>query len=218
MTDFNGLGLHLGNLSWLSDAEFAQISSIPVCVKSRQRPQLSGDDLNRGLLRRRLLKPFTACSTLFPSKTHGWNWNYLALGGERRRISRAGVTPKGSAKRCTSVGLRSAWPRPAVQASAKANPFISFSSFAIEIASSMFAWQEAVSPRYHSDMAPWQRQLMTANRQFHPGEKRLLAHVETLPNAPESICEDVRTICAAAGSLEQCVADHLVACPCAPSS
>jgi hypothetical protein len=37
-------------------------------------------------------------------------------------------------------------------------------------------------------------------------QKRL----ETLSNAPESICEDVRTICAAAGSLEHCVADHLV--------
>jgi predicted nucleotidyltransferase len=56
--------------------------------------------------------------------------------------------------------------------------------------------------------------LFAANRQFHPGEKRLLAHVEKLPNAPESVGEDVRTICAAAGSLERCVADHLVLVRC----
>jgi hypothetical protein len=52
--------------------------------------------------------------------------------------------------------------------------------------------------------------LFAANRRFHPGEKRLLAHVEQLPSAPESVAEDVRTICVAAGSLERCVADYLV--------
>jgi Domain of unknown function (DUF4037) len=52
--------------------------------------------------------------------------------------------------------------------------------------------------------------LFAANRQFHPGEKRLLVHAEKLPNAPESMLQDVRAICAAAGSLERCVADHLV--------
>jgi predicted nucleotidyltransferase len=52
--------------------------------------------------------------------------------------------------------------------------------------------------------------LFAANRQFHPGEKRLLVHVEKLPSAPESMVEDVRTVCATAGSLERCVADHLV--------
>jgi hypothetical protein len=51
--------------------------------------------------------------------------------------------------------------------------------------------------------------LFAANRQFHPGEKRLLAYVEQLPSAPESAAEDVRTICAAAGSLERCVAHYL---------
>src|SRR5208283_1619293 len=55
------------------------------------------------------------------------------------------------AKRSTSAGLRSAWLKAAAQASAKANPVLSFSSFAIEIASSRCAWQEAISPRYHSD-------------------------------------------------------------------
>jgi hypothetical protein len=51
--------------------------------------------------------------------------------------------------------------------------------------------------------------LFAANRQFHPGEKRLLVHLEQLPSAPESVIEDVRTICAVAGSLERCVADYL---------
>jgi hypothetical protein len=51
--------------------------------------------------------------------------------------------------------------------------------------------------------------LFAANRQFHPGEKRLLVHLEQLPSAPESVIEDVRTICAVAGSLERCVADDL---------
>ena len=52
--------------------------------------------------------------------------------------------------------------------------------------------------------------LFAANRQFHPGEKRLLAHVENLPSSPESMVEDVRTICSGAGSLERCIANHLV--------
>ena len=39
------------------------------------------------------------------------------------------------------------------QYSAKANACISFSSFASEIASAMVAWQEAISPRCHSDSA-----------------------------------------------------------------
>ena len=51
--------------------------------------------------------------------------------------------------------------------------------------------------------------LFAANRQFHPGEKRLLVHLEQLPSAPESVIEDVGTICAVAGSLERCVADYL---------
>jgi predicted nucleotidyltransferase len=52
--------------------------------------------------------------------------------------------------------------------------------------------------------------LFAANRRFHPGEKRLLALAQGLPSAPESMVEDVRTTCSRAGSLERCIADHLV--------
>jgi hypothetical protein len=52
--------------------------------------------------------------------------------------------------------------------------------------------------------------LFAAIRQFHPGEKRLLAYVEELSSGPNSMVEDLRTICSGAGSLERCVADHLV--------
>ena len=51
--------------------------------------------------------------------------------------------------------------------------------------------------------------LFAANRRFHPGEKRLLAHLERLPGAPESALEDIRAVCFGAASLERCVADHL---------
>src|SRR5215472_2347385 len=54
--------------------------------------------------------------------------------------------------------------------------------------------------------------LFAANRRFHPGEKRLLAHAEELPSVPESMIEDVRTSCSEAGGLERCVADHLILC------
>jgi len=52
--------------------------------------------------------------------------------------------------------------------------------------------------------------LFAANRRFHTGEKRLLAHTEELPSVPESMIEDVRTSCSQAGGLERCVADHLI--------
>ncbi len=52
--------------------------------------------------------------------------------------------------------------------------------------------------------------LFAAIRQFHPGEKRLLAYVGELPSAPESVVEGLRTICSGAGNLEHCIADNLV--------
>jgi hypothetical protein len=52
--------------------------------------------------------------------------------------------------------------------------------------------------------------LFAAIRQFHPGEKRLLAYVEELSSAPESVVEELRTICSGAGSLERCIEDQLV--------
>ena len=42
---------------------------------------------------------------------------------------------------------------PAAQFSATANPCISFSSFASEIASAIVAWEEAISPKCHSHSA-----------------------------------------------------------------
>jgi hypothetical protein len=52
--------------------------------------------------------------------------------------------------------------------------------------------------------------LFAANRRFHPGEKRLLAHAEEMPSVPESMIEDVRTSCSQAAGLVRCIADHLI--------
>jgi hypothetical protein len=51
--------------------------------------------------------------------------------------------------------------------------------------------------------------LFAANRRFHPGEKRLLVHVQALPAAPEGVAADAEAVCTGACSLERCVANHL---------
>jgi hypothetical protein len=51
--------------------------------------------------------------------------------------------------------------------------------------------------------------LFAANRRFHPGEKRLIVHVQALPAAPEGVTADVEAACMGACSLDVCVADHL---------
>jgi hypothetical protein len=47
--------------------------------------------------------------------------------------------------------------------------------------------------------------LFAANRRYHPGEKRLLAHAGRLPSLPESAVQDVSDICTKATSREHSV-------------
>jgi hypothetical protein len=51
--------------------------------------------------------------------------------------------------------------------------------------------------------------LFAINRQFHPGEKRLLVHAEELANLPRSAALDVRQLCVFAGKLEGQIVVHL---------
>jgi uncharacterized protein DUF4037/nucleotidyltransferase-like protein len=51
--------------------------------------------------------------------------------------------------------------------------------------------------------------LFAANRQYHPGEKRLLAQAERLPSSPANMVDDLTRVCSTACDLENCVAKHL---------
>src|SRR6516164_8240898 len=62
------------------------------------------------------------------------------------------------ARRSTSPGIPSQQARNAAKDRAAANPWISFVRLASEIASAIFAWQEAIAPRCHSDKATLYRQ------------------------------------------------------------
>lgn len=51
--------------------------------------------------------------------------------------------------------------------------------------------------------------VFAANRQYHPGEKRLLAQAARLPTYPSNMVDDVTKACSVVCDLEHCVAHHL---------
>jgi predicted nucleotidyltransferase len=51
--------------------------------------------------------------------------------------------------------------------------------------------------------------VFAVNRRFHPGEKRMLDHVTTLPSLPENLIPDVRLACTKSGDLDYDTGDHL---------
>jgi Domain of unknown function (DUF4037) len=51
--------------------------------------------------------------------------------------------------------------------------------------------------------------VFAVNRQYHPGEKRLLAQAARLPTSPANMADDLARICSKASDLDYCVADHL---------
>jgi hypothetical protein len=51
--------------------------------------------------------------------------------------------------------------------------------------------------------------LFAANRTYHPGEKRLLAFMQGLPDLPENALEDIPRLCTLAGSLSSPIIEHV---------
>jgi hypothetical protein len=51
--------------------------------------------------------------------------------------------------------------------------------------------------------------LFTVNRQYHPGEKRLVMYMQGLPDLPEGAVEDVLRLCALAGSLSSPIVEQV---------
>ncbi|MBV9873693.1 MAG: DUF4037 domain-containing protein [Verrucomicrobia bacterium] len=51
--------------------------------------------------------------------------------------------------------------------------------------------------------------LFAVNRQYHPGEKRLVMYMQGLPELPEGALEDVPRLCALAGSLSSPIIEHV---------
>jgi Domain of unknown function (DUF4037) len=51
--------------------------------------------------------------------------------------------------------------------------------------------------------------VFAVNRQYHPGEKRLLAQAAGLPTHPANMVDDLTRVCSTACDFENCVADHL---------
>src|ERR1700722_20838555 len=97
-------------------------------------------------------------SALSPDALRAQPRRTFAPGSQKVKLKRADSSIKSDAKRSTSAGLRSKRARILPKYRAMANAVISFSSFASEIASAMVAWQEPVSPKYHSDKASYIRQ------------------------------------------------------------
>jgi hypothetical protein len=76
---------------------------------------------------------------------------------------------------------------------------------------SAFARQDIVSliHRTAAWLASYFDIVFAANRQYHPGEKRLLAQVADLPTSPANMLNDLTRVCSTASDLQNCVADHL---------
>ena len=51
--------------------------------------------------------------------------------------------------------------------------------------------------------------VFAANRQYHPGEKRLLAQAARLPSSPVNMVDDLTRACSTVCDWENCVPDHL---------
>jgi hypothetical protein len=76
---------------------------------------------------------------------------------------------------------------------------------------SAFARQDLVSLNHRTTawLASYFDILFAGNRQYHPGEKRLLVHAAQLPTLPTKMVDDVTEACLRACSLENCIANHL---------
>lgn len=51
--------------------------------------------------------------------------------------------------------------------------------------------------------------LFAVNRQYHPGEKRLLMYLQGLPDLPENALEDVPQLCTLAGRISSPIIEHI---------
>jgi hypothetical protein len=76
---------------------------------------------------------------------------------------------------------------------------------------SAFARRDLVSLNHRTAawLASYFDILFAGNRQYHPGEKRLLLHAAELPTLPTKMADDLTEACLRACDLENCIADHL---------
>ena len=76
---------------------------------------------------------------------------------------------------------------------------------------SAFARQDIVSliHRTAAWLASYFDIVFAVNRQYHPGEKRLLAQAARLPTSPANMVDDLTRVCATVSDFQNCVADHL---------